>query len=240
MRASEFLRLIFHNLPMESAQAVKPLMDLAARESPSLRGRSLSLDQLERMIIGDLMLMLSGHPSIVFDGGERGEATAPQSIQYVAQVFSEAVIWAAAQCPDVDIDMHSIRQERLWALAERLASPGFVEEVFTDPACLDVLTPRVFSLLMTCGRGFLEAFLGVRWDWYFENVLSRPELREIVAFEHPHVVLTGLAHDRELCRFVDGQLRNELQLGLSRMTTSERAGVRSLYAAELESIGLRI
>ena len=72
------------------------------------------------------------------------------------------------------------------------------------------------------------------------ELLGREDLRRMIAFDHPFVVLMVLADEPELADRVDEHLRNELQLGLSRMTASERAGIRSVYAPELEAIGLSI
>ena len=240
MPAAELVRRLLHDIATDSARAIKPLVDLAARECPALRGRSLTLDQIRRSVLGEVTLMLAGNPSIIFDGDADGVVTGPQDVRRIGEIVSESIKWASALCPDVDVDLSSIRQLRGRVLLGRFASPEFLDEFFEDPNVMEIFDPQTVSILLAAGRGFFEVLMHDRWEWFFTAVLPRRDLREMIAFDHPHMVLTALAASPDLAHLVDEHFRNELQLGLSRMTASERAGIRSLYAKELESIGLRI
>jgi hypothetical protein len=143
-------------------------------------------------------------------------------------------------CPDVDVDLSPLRQQRGWVLLGQLSDPEFLDEFFDDPNSAGVFDPLTISILLATGRSFFEALVKGRGEWVVTELLGREDLRRMIAFDHPFVVLMVLADEPELASRVDEHLRIELQLGLSRMTASERAGIRSVYATELEAIGLSI
>jgi hypothetical protein len=240
LSAVEKVRLLIQDLATDSATAMKPLLDIASRDCPALGGRTATIDQLRRLAIGDVTLMLAGNPSLIFDGGEPGQPGGPQQLQEISWIVSEANRWAAEMCPDVDVDLSPVRQQRGWVLLGQLSDPTFLDEFFADPNSAGIFDPLTISLLLATGRSFLEALVKGRGEWVIKELLGREEVRRMVAFDHPFVVLMVLADEPELADRVDEHLRNELQLGLSRMTASERAGIRSVYSAELEAIGLSI
>jgi hypothetical protein len=238
--AVEKVRMLIQDIATDSATAMKPLIDIASRDCPALGGRTVTIDQLRRLVIGDVTLMLAGHPSLIFDGGEAGQPGGPQLLQEISWIASEANRWAAEMCPDVDVDLSPARQQRGWVLLGQLSDPRFLDEFFDDPSSAAVFDPLTISILLATGRSFFEALIKGRGEWVVTKLLGREDLRRMIAFDHPFVVLLVLADEPELADRVDEHLRNELQLGLSRMTASERAGIRSVYAAELEAIGLSI
>jgi hypothetical protein len=240
LSAVEKVRLLIQDLVTDSALAMKPLIDVASRDCPALGGRMATIDQLRRLVIGDVTLMLAGHPSLIFDGGEPGQPGGPQQLQEISWIASEANRWAAEMCPDVDVDLSPLRQQRGWVLLGQLSDPEFLDEFFDDPNSAGVFDPLTISILLATGRSFFEALVKGRGEWVVTELLGREDLRRMIAFDHPFVVLMVLADEPELASRVDEHLRIELQLGLSRMTASERAGIRSVYATELEAIGLSI
>ena len=219
---------------------MKPMMDLAARECPSLAGKALTIEQLQRLTIGEASLMLAGHPSLLAEANTVESASAPTELNEPRWAYREAMRWASAVCPDVEVDLTPLHAKRGWVLLAKFAEPGFWDEFFENPDAVNVLDPHTVAILLGSARNLFEVLLTEHWDWFFAHLLARPDLRQTIVFDHPSVVLTGLAACPEAADLVDEHLRKQLQLGLSRMTASERAGIRSVYAAQLESIGLSI
>jgi len=120
--AVELARSLCQDLAWESAQAIKPLVDLAARDCPEVGGRTLSIEQLHHLVVSQTAAELAGHPSIHGDGIlSMNGAAVPSELMHVAETFDTVMHWATRQCPDVAIDMGPIHRERSTAL---LAAPA--------------------------------------------------------------------------------------------------------------------
>ncbi len=237
---TELVRRLLVEVPRKFAEALKPVIDLASRRCPSLAGASLTVEQHERLAIYEALLTMAGHPSLIFGTREDEQASAPTELNEQRWITRRAIEWASAMCPDVDVELSDLQARRSQLLLGKLADRAFWEDFFADPESVNVLDSQMTAIFLSTARHLFEIILTDRWDWFFSELLARPDLRQTIVFEHPSMIFTGLAACPQAVDLVDENLVRQLQLALARMTASERAGIRSAYASELESIGLDI
>ena len=183
---------------------------------------------------------MAWHPSLIFGTREDEQASAPTELNDQRWITRRAMQWASAMCPDVDVELRDLQARRSRLLLAKLADRAFWDDFFADPESVNVLDSQLMAIFLSTARHLFEIILTDRWDWFFSELLARPDLRQTIVFEHPSMIFTGLAACPEAVDLVDENLVRQLQLALTRMTASERAGIRSAYGSELESIGLDI
>jgi hypothetical protein len=87
--------------------------------------------------------------------------------------------------------------------------------------------------------GFTEALLVSHLEWFFGILEADDELLSAVAFEHPDIILAAVLNEPALASYVTtARWSAHLRLGFDHATPSEKVGMRQLYGAQLQMIGV--
>ncbi len=227
--------------PRRFRTPVRAILECAQRGGGLPPGELVTDEQLRRLVLADQLRNLAGSPRFFFDGemGEYDPSRLPGELRDPARLMSEAHLWVAERSPGVRVGLAGPKAEVGRAVLGRFAAPGFIEDFFADDRSFDLFDVPTVLILLEVARAFFEVLVQGRHDWVAELMRCKPDLRAAVVFEHPDFMMGVLRAVPGLAEEIRGtRWGTEIELGLSRTSASERAGLRITFPAELAALGI--
>ncbi|MBM3663943.1 MAG: serine/threonine protein kinase [Actinobacteria bacterium] len=237
----ELVELALVEYPRLFRTPVRAIFECAQRGGGLPPGDLVTDEQLRRLELADQLRNLAGSPRFFFDGemGEYDPSRLPGELREPGRLLSEAHLWVAERSPGVRVGLAGPKAEVGRAVLGRFAEPGFIEGFFADDRAFDLLDVPTVLILLAVARPFLEVLVQGRHDWVAELMRRKPDLRAAVVFEHPDFMMGVLRAVPGLAEEIRGtRWGTEIELGLGRTSTSERAGLRIMFPAELAALGI--
>jgi hypothetical protein len=237
--AVQTVRALLFDLSLASAEAALPLQRLASRRCPDLGGRCPALDEMRRLVLAELLTHMSGGKELLWQGvGEFRTVIAPVDMQQPAKDYNAAIRWAQQEAPEVNWSMGPGYDERVWLLLGRISDGRFLDELFSDPDSYDLFDAETVALMLTVAMPLFEALVENHWDWVYELLHRRPDLRRMIAYEFPVMLLRGVARAPE--GVVTPDWRDELEVGVLRLPGWERSAMRNEFGESLKAVGVEL